>query len=63
MCINKDPVKPKIDKQENKRTIKVYINGLKMYSGNSLVLCDDPEGWDGWAVGGRHTKEGVYVYL
>ena len=28
----------------------------------SLVLCDNPEGWDA-DVGGRLWREGVYVYI
>ena len=27
------------------------------------MLCDDLEGYDGGAVGGRLRREGIYIYL
>jgi len=27
------------------------------------VLCDNPEGWDGWEVRGGLKREGTHAYL
>ena len=32
-------------------------------SSNLVLLCDNLEGWDGWKVGGRLTREEIYVFL
>ena len=36
------------------------ILGLRVRNGD--LLYDNPEGWDGWEVGGRFKREGTYVY-
>ena len=43
--------------------VGLIASGNLLYStGSSAQCCVDPDGWDG-GVGGRSTREGIYVYI
>ena len=41
---------------------KTIAGGKLFYRELSLVLCDDPQGYDARVQGGKLKREGIYVY-
>ena len=42
---------------------KTIAGGKLFYRELSLVLCDDPQGYDARVQGGKLKREGIYVYI
>ena len=52
-----------LEKTKLNRRVKQIASGKLLYStGNSLVLCDDLEGWEAGAWEGG-SEGGIYVYI